>query len=484
MNLGVLRVASIFISYRRDDASGHAGRMRDALSTQFGRDAIFRDVDTIPPGDDFQRAMSAAIRSCTVFLVVIGRRWLSAEAADGTRRLDNPLDHVRNEIVEALQRGVLVIPVLVQDARMPAPEDLPESMRALATRNAIALDDDSWEADIERLTTAIRRALDGVETTAGRVRAPVGLVTRGRVLIAGGAALIVLILLLWRGIQPDPHLTAPSASTTQPEPAVVAPEPGTEPQGPPSPVTLLNGGEAELGESVFEILDAGIVAGRDGSALVVRVRVTNHGRYDTALDASQFRLVIDERGHAPTNTVAEFIPAETSKDARLVFAVPAGIDGGRLQIASADERAEVGLDFTARRGVRASQDREARSAGKTTVAVSIDRASREMKFADLICELQSATLRQYVNKQTLTLSLKAHNRGRYDAAFGDSQFRLILNGNGIAPVNFLSIVVPADTSRDGALVFDLPLDATHVTLRGRHGDATATIPLQLATRTP
>ena len=249
-------------------------------------------------------------------------------------------------------------------------------------------------------------------------------------------------------------------------------------------MTLLNGGEAELGEAVFEILDAGIVAGRGGSTLVVRVRVTNHGRYDTALDASQLRLVIDERGHAPTNTVAEFIPAETSKDARLVFAVPAGIDGGRLQIASADERAEVGLDFTARRGVRASQDREARRAGKTTVAVSIDRASREMKFADLICELQSATLRQYVNKQTLTLSLRAHNRGRYDAAFGASQFRLILNGNGIAPVNFLSIVVPGDASRDGTIVFDLPLDATHVVLRVRQGDATATIPLQLATRVP
>ena len=484
MNFGVPRVASIFISYRRDDASGHAGRMRDALSAQFGRDAIFRDIDTIAPGDDFQRAMSAAIRSCTVFLVIIGRRWLSAEAADGTRRLDNPLDHVRTEIVEALQRGVLVIPVLVQDARMPAPEDLPESMRALATRNAIALDDDSWEADIDRLTAAIRRALNGVETTAGRVRVPVGLLTRGRLLIAGGAALIVLILLLWRNTEPDPARADPSASTTQPAPAVVVPEPGTEPQGPQSPVTLLNGGEAELGDSVFEILDAGLVAGRGGSTVVLQVRLTNHGRYDTTLAASQFRLVVDGRGHAPASPLGELVPAETSKEASLVFPVAAGIDSARLQIAAADERADIELDFTARRGVRASQDREARRAGKTTTALAIDPAIRELKLMDLICELRSATLRRYVNKQTLTLSLRAHNRGRYDAAFGDSQFRLILNGNGIAPVSFLSIVVPADVSRDGTLVFDLPLDATHVTLRARHGDATATIALQLTSRTP
>jgi hypothetical protein len=427
--------------------------------------------------------MSAAIRSCTVFLAVIGRRWLSVEAADGTRRLDNPLDHVRTEIGEALQRGVLVIPVLVQDARMPAAEDLPEPMRPLATRNAIALDDDSWEADIERLAAAIRRALNGVEATSRTVRLPVGLATRGAGLIAGSAALFVVVLGLFLFSRTDRDSAGPG-STTQPESTVVTRDPSSEPQGPQSPVTLLNGGEAELGEAVFEVLDAGIVGGGDGSTLVVRVRLTNHGRYDTILDASQFRLVVDGRGHAPANTLGDLVPAETSKDGSLMFPVAAGIDSGRLQIAAADERAEIELDFTARRGVRATQDREARRAGKTTAAVAVDREIREMKLEDLICELRSATLRRYVNKQTLTLSFRAHNRGRYDTNFGDSQFRLILDGNGIAPVSGVSMVVPPDASRDGTIVFDLPLDATNMELRGRHGDATATIPLQLTTRMP
>jgi hypothetical protein len=476
-------VASIFISYRRDDASGHAGRLRDALSAHFGRETIFRDIDTIPPGDDFRRAMSAAIRSCGVFLAVIGTRWLSAEAADGTRRLDNPLDHVRTEIVEALQRGVLVIPVLVQGARMPAADDLPDSMRTLATRNAIALDDDSWEADIERLIAAIRRALDRVDAPGRTVRLPIDFATRGRGLIAGSAALFVVVLGLFLFTRTDRD-SAGSGSTPPPDPPVVVPEPGNEPQGPQSPVTLLNGGEAELGEAVFEVLDAGIVSGRGGSTLVVRVRLTNHGRYDAILNASQFRLVVDGRGSAPASTLGELVPAETSKDGSLMFPVAAGIEGGRLQIAAGDERAEIELDFTARRGVRATQDREARRAGKTTTDLPLDAANRELKLGDLICELRSATLRRYVNKQTLTVGIRAQNRGRYDAAFGGSQFRLILDGNGIAPANFLSTVVPADTSRDGTLVFDRPLDAKSVLLRGRQGDVTATIPLQLPTRMP
>jgi hypothetical protein len=152
-------VARIFICYRRDDASGHAGRLRDALSDQFGAAEIFRDIETIGPGDDFVQAMSRAIASCGVFLAIIGRHWVGAAAPDGTRRLDDPEDHVRGEIAEALKRGVRVIPVLVQGARMPRVRELPESLKGLAARNALALDDEGWESDVQRLAAAIRRAL-------------------------------------------------------------------------------------------------------------------------------------------------------------------------------------------------------------------------------------------------------------------------------------------------------------------------------------
>src|SRR6188768_2039919 len=99
----------IFICYRREDASGHAGRLRDALAAQFGAAAIFRDMEAIGPGEDFVQAMSAAIASCPVFLAVIGRQWLSSPTPHVARRLDDERDHVRREIAEALRRGVRVI---------------------------------------------------------------------------------------------------------------------------------------------------------------------------------------------------------------------------------------------------------------------------------------------------------------------------------------------------------------------------------------
>ena len=68
----------IFISYRRDDAEGQAGRLFDDLSTHFGRDAVFMDVAGIKKGLDFRRIIEEHVTSCGVLLVMIGKRWLSA----------------------------------------------------------------------------------------------------------------------------------------------------------------------------------------------------------------------------------------------------------------------------------------------------------------------------------------------------------------------------------------------------------------------
>jgi hypothetical protein len=261
-------VARIFICYRRDDASGHAGRLRDALSDQFGAAEIFRDIETIGPGDDFVQAMSRAIASCGVFLAIIGRHWVGAAAPDGTRRLDDPEDHVRGEIAEALKRGVRVIPVLVQGARMPRVRELPESLKGLAARNALALDDEGWESDVQRLAAAIRRALPaatsgGVEIGAapeprGAGRGP-GIfpggfrVDRRHALAAVGAAgLLAVVVLFARGrTGQSPSETSSSTTVETRAGPDVAPAPTSQgPAGPQTVVTLPAGGEAELGEAV------------------------------------------------------------------------------------------------------------------------------------------------------------------------------------------------------------------------------------------
>ena len=81
-----------FISYRRDDSGGYAGRLYDRLSAHFGADYVFMDIDTIAPGTDFGTVIKDAVSQCDILLVLIGKRWLSITDATGQRRLDNPED--------------------------------------------------------------------------------------------------------------------------------------------------------------------------------------------------------------------------------------------------------------------------------------------------------------------------------------------------------------------------------------------------------
>src|SRR4051812_21225570 len=129
----------IFISYRRGDSAGHAGRLYDGLLSRFGDGNVFIDVDAIAPGVDFVERIRDAVASCDVILVLIGEDWISMSGADGTRRIDDPGDFVRLEIDAALERGIPIVPVLVEGARMPGPQELPENIAGLARQNAIEL---------------------------------------------------------------------------------------------------------------------------------------------------------------------------------------------------------------------------------------------------------------------------------------------------------------------------------------------------------
>jgi beta-lactam-binding protein with PASTA domain len=157
----------IFISYRRDDAAGHAGRLFDRLSEHHGRSRVFMDVAGIEAGVDFVEAIDRAVASCQVLLVMIGRQWLKATDEHGRRRLDDPGDFHRLEIATALSRNIRVIPILVEGSRMPAAEELPEALVRLARRQAVELRDSRWDADVQDLIVALDRALAPAATTPG-----------------------------------------------------------------------------------------------------------------------------------------------------------------------------------------------------------------------------------------------------------------------------------------------------------------------------
>lgn len=135
----------------------------------FREGGIFRDIDSIQVGADFVAAMRAAVGFADVVVAVIGADWLSAAGARG-RRLDDPGDAVRVELVEALTAGVPVVPVLVRDARMPRAEDLPAPLAPLVTRNAIEVSDARFDHDVERLVDALFTA--AASSRRGRQAAP------------------------------------------------------------------------------------------------------------------------------------------------------------------------------------------------------------------------------------------------------------------------------------------------------------------------
>ncbi len=148
----------IFISYRRSDSADIAGRIYDRLVDRFGRNPIFKDVDSIPLGSDFKEYIDRVVGECKVLLAIIGDRWLDARDASGKKRLEDPLDFVRTEIESALERNILVIPLLVRSAEMPHEEQLPSRLRKLASRNGISIrPDPDFHRDMDRLISALEK---------------------------------------------------------------------------------------------------------------------------------------------------------------------------------------------------------------------------------------------------------------------------------------------------------------------------------------
>jgi hypothetical protein len=165
----------IFLSYRREDSSGYAGRLFDALSEAFGEASVFMDIDTIAPGQDFVQVIDEALVRCEVALVLIGPNWLAMADRHGRRRLDNDGDFVRMEIEGALTRNIRVLPVLVGGADMPGGTELPPSIAGIARRHAVEISDRRWHSDVRDLVSALQRSTIPARTVAPPPEPPVAM---------------------------------------------------------------------------------------------------------------------------------------------------------------------------------------------------------------------------------------------------------------------------------------------------------------------
>ena len=158
----------VFLSYRRDDATAHALLLRTTLHEHLPGVHVFMDLDSIEGGQDFAEIIGEALDSCAVLVALIGPQWATLTDEKGRPRLYDPDDWVRLEVQTALDRGVRVIPALVDGARPLRQELLPAELHQLARLNAVELSSRRYEYDADQLVELIQRVLaeaPGTETT-------------------------------------------------------------------------------------------------------------------------------------------------------------------------------------------------------------------------------------------------------------------------------------------------------------------------------
>jgi len=192
-------VSGTFISYREDDAKPWALLLRDRLAEAFGEQLVYLDKDALEPGS-WREQLDEALTRCGALLVVIGRRWLTVQNRDGSRRLDDPDDVHRREIAIALSRErVTVIPVLVDGATMPGSAELPDDICGLTERQARSLADRSSHRrlDLAELIADVERATGEVANLPGEPG------SRGRSRLAWLGGLAVLGASMYIGIEID-----------------------------------------------------------------------------------------------------------------------------------------------------------------------------------------------------------------------------------------------------------------------------------------
>jgi len=406
-------MAGVFISYRRDDTAGHAGRLFDTLVRRFGEPAVFMDLTDIAPGSDFVETIERAVGSCDVLLVLIGRNWLKSADSQGRSRLEDPQDFIRHEVATALSRNIPVMPILLQGARMPTADELPQDLKALARRQAIELSESRWETDVARLEEAISRQCSSTpparsvppETRSHRRRlAP-------RVVIAGAVMAIVIVAFTrWASSRtdgvptPEPTPTGPAVSQTarsradQPvdqqiaelkaslnaaanqqmaelnakrnqqmaefefkarlnaargssnAPRSTAREPGRS--GPAYALSLPAVSKVRVNGQEFQILAVRLEPrGGDSDLLSFLVRMTDHSEIGDIFSDDAFRLVLAEGPTAPVSRLGLLLGRLAASDGEVRFEIPKNLLGTSLEISRRQQTTRIPVDLRDRKAI-------------------------------------------------------------------------------------------------------------------------------------
>ena len=479
-------MSDIFISYRRDDSAGHAGRLFDRLKERFGAEHVFMDVTDLRPGQDFALELEQAVAKADCLLAVIGPRWLEAVDASGRRRIDDPDDFVRREIGAGLAKGASVIPVLVHGATMPRADAMPEALRPLARRQAIALTDERWDSDLRELVQFL--SADGKATAVPRVAEPSTsqpVNARGRWI--GAVALVAVALIVgatWIAFNgSNRHAqTAESGSTAAPR--------GTAAAGPAPAVTDAlpadRSVKAALAQQRFAIALPQVsevrfrtnraqlvftVLGirqeprdRDTQVLTFLVRLLNRGPTDEAFGSDQFRLIAGDQAIAPTATLISAVENTEAKEASLGFIVPNGLAEVALEVRVYAESTRIPVMLSARSPIADDASLDGFGHARPLRVVDTLKAFPVALPIDQVVEVGKASYRisaavidrETVEKASLTVTIRCSAaRGSGGVSFGSGTVRLWIDGVPRAPVNRVNLGIDSGDSKEDRFVFDL-----------------------------
>jgi hypothetical protein len=463
----------VFISYRREDSAGFAGRLCESLERRLGDGEVFRDADALEPGQDFVDAIAARLTQCKACIVLIGREWLDATDGSGRRRLEQDNDYVRLEIAGALARTeVLVIPVLVEGVRMPSSEELPESIRPLSRRQAVSLRDETWDADVDRLVAAVR--------SATRQR-PVQHAPRDRVdrRTVGWVALVIAVILIAilaaRFFQQSANRLGASV-----EPVSAGADPGGgSVAGSAHAIAIPRLSEFASGDQILSILTAAVAPHGATKALRLRVRFSNEGRYPANFGDSFFRLAFAGQVLSPDSGVNDVVNGHSLQQGIISFELPADVRTADVRVLLPEGASDLRLDLKSIGTTSQVEKPDTSDALSRAVLARLVRdATVVLSDAQGSYTLVSATARRFVNSLRVIATVRMLNKGRYPALFGSGAVRLIADGQPTAPWKAPSDAVNFDTTSTSDFVFDVAPSVQKVSLLFK-GNTTAEIPLQL-----
>jgi hypothetical protein len=169
-----LPYASVFLSYRRGEASAWATLLQQSLERRLPGISFFRDIDNIPALVKFEDHIRDAVGSCDVLIALIGPSWLTVKNEDGVRRLDAEDDFVRMEIGTAIARGIPIVPALVDGAVMPKRAALPAPLQELTSWQDHELPVRMWEESCDQLAESLRKRLSSTGGGIAPSASPVG----------------------------------------------------------------------------------------------------------------------------------------------------------------------------------------------------------------------------------------------------------------------------------------------------------------------